>query len=325
MRGAGLVRGLAALALAVPCLTAQDPTDPRALRDPRETSDPRPMVDPREVDASGRPLDDPREPASGTDLITELLEVGDHGGIREAMRADPWNLLPYLDGYREEWLGMVESGQAATEAGRARLQESEATGRLLARLADEALDDTRFTAYVERAYAWTEDERAAFRRAQADYESGVALIDEALSLDEALRALGPFERSLATARELGDTWGRTMALAALARLQAVAGYTGEARAALEEALEFGYRIRDLDSVWDALETRLQLAVEEGDRTVAESALADQYLLAREVGDPAVAQTVLEQLEDLIGMFDDGTIPSGRLGLPPPTLGEAGPP
>lgn len=313
-------RGMAAAAAWLACSAlalGQDGGDPREVGDPRDASDPRPASDPREADEAGRPLDDPREPATGTDLIAELLAAKDHEGVRLAMRDDPWSLLPYIDGYCAEWLDAHASGQAETEAGRAKLTLSEETGRLLARLADETLRDTGFVAYVEQVYAWNEDQQAAFHEAQDHFDAGMQALEVAASADEALRAMGSIERSLRTARDLGDTWGRTMALAALAQAQFAVGYVPQARASVDEALEFGYPIRDLDSVWSALETRVEIAIADGDRVVAESALADQYLLAREIGDEEVAETVLDQLEELIGLFEDGTFPTSRVGVPPP--------
>jgi hypothetical protein len=289
---------LALLALlALPALTgsarAQVPEgDPRDVEDPRLVTDPRAGGDPREVVA------DPLEGEPGPKLYDSLYDSGQEARLAGLFRENAWDLLDYIDGHCEAWLGMVERGDAETEAGRARIAEVQARGRKLARVADTAIGTSRFSRYVETFYAWDDEEQRLLREGQALYRQGIQLIRSATSAQAAQAAMTPLHQALSRARRIDDAWGQAMALAAIGNLQADAGMLNEARATLANAVRIGREIRALDSVWEALSRRYEIAMWTQDYDQAEEVLKEQHVIAQDVGDDEVEDRVWQQLVNL---------------------------
>jgi plasmid maintenance system antidote protein VapI len=269
-----------------------DEVDPRLTEDPRETRDPRMESDPREVAID--PLEAPPGPMLYDALYDAELEVR----LATVFRENAWSLLSYIDGYCEAWLAMVERGDLETESGRARVEEVKAKGRRLALMADTAIGTSRFGLYVETFYAWNDGQQQLLREGQALYRDAIQQMRSAPSVQAAQTALTPLHQALSRARQISDTWGQAMALAAIGNLQASGGMLPEAHATLGEALRLGREIRDLDSVWDALSLRYELAMATRDYDRAAEALLEQHVIAQDVGDEAVVARVMQQLVNL---------------------------
>ena len=297
-------------------------TDPRDVKDPRNIGDPRDTSDPRTTK-------DPYETLEGRDLYDALYAAGEIGRLKAALHDDGWQVLPYIDSHCEGWLSMVERGAADNEEGRKAMADMQAKGRKLADLADAALGDTRFTTYVSAFYGWTPEQQKQFREGQALYHDGEKLLSTATSPVEAKRALTPLQQSYERARPLGDTWGQSMAMALIARIQADNDMDAESRATAREAERLGREIRDLGSVWTALSVTFESAVGTREYEPARDSLQSQYLIARALNDEETADKVMRQLIDLNISFNMPTKPMpgdeiGRPGQPEPA-GQAGPP
>jgi hypothetical protein len=297
-------------------------TDPRDVKDPRDVGDPRDSSDPRTVK-------DPYETLEGKDLYEALYAAGEFGRLKSALHDDGWQVLPYIDSHCEGWLAMLERGAGDSEQGRKELADMQAKGRRLADLADAALGDTRFTVYVSNFYGWTPEQQKSFREGQSLYHDGEKLLSTATSPDEAKRALTPLQQSYERARPLGDTWGQSMALALMSRVQADNGMEKESRETAREAERVGREIRDLGSVWTALSVTFESAVGTREYEPARDSLQNQYLIAKALNDDETADKVLRQLVDLNISFNMPMAPMpgedvGKPGVPAPA-GEAGEP
>ncbi len=289
---AARVLPLLLLALCPAALAQSGGADPRDAEDPRLGQDPRTISDPRDVKT------DPLQDEPGPRLYDALYDAGLEDRLGELFRQNAWDLLGYIDGYCEAWLAMVERGDHRTEAGRARIAEVQAKGRRLAEVADTVLGTSRFALYVETFYGWNEDQQRQLREGQALYRQAIETIRAAPTADVAQSALTPLNQSLSRARQLGDAWGQAMVLTAIGKLQAGAGLLPEAEATLKEATRIGRGIRDLDSVWDALSLRYELAMRQADYDLAEEVLTEQHLISQDVGDETVTQRVWQQLVNL---------------------------
>jgi hypothetical protein len=72
----------------------------------------------------------------------------------------------------------------------------------------------------------------------------------------------------------------------------------EARATLANAVRIGREIRALDSVWEALSRRYEIAMWTQDYDQAEEVLKEQHVIAQDVGDDEVEDRVWQQLVNL---------------------------
>ncbi|MHC5210166.1 MAG: hypothetical protein ACYTG2_05550 [Planctomycetota bacterium] len=271
-------------------LAAQvDENDPRYVEDPRTANDPRTSSDPRDVQLD--PLDSPPGPR----LYDALYDAGQEAQLAVVFRENAWSLLEYIDGYCEAWLAMVERGDLETETGRERVEELQARGRRIALMADAAIGTSRFGLYVETFYSWDDEQQKLLREGQALYRQAIEQIRSAPSVEVAQAALTPLNQALGRARQIGDTWGQAVALAAIGDLQAASDLLPEAQATLGEALRIGREIRDLDSVWDALSRRYEVAMRTRDYDGAAEALQEQHVIAQDVGDEDVVGRVMQQL------------------------------
>lgn len=286
-------RALVALLLLVPLAAAQQQgSDPRDVKDPRDVPDPREAVDPR-----GLPQQPPQE-LQGRELYESLWATGDELRLGQAFRRDGWRILPYIDSHCEGWLALVEQGADQKEQGRRAMAELQAKGRKLAAIADQVLGDTRFTTYVHAFYGWDKAQQAAFREGQRLFAEGARLASEAETREQFDAALTPLRQSLEHSRPLSDTWGQSMALALIGRIEHETGRRPEARTSLEQARRLGREIRDLDSVFDSLGRLYEVALLLKDKPAAQAALQEQYLIAMDLGDEDLAQRVNRQLLEL---------------------------
>ncbi len=283
--------------------SAQQPpaegADPRSGEDPRTGTDPRSGADPREA------VTDPYAALKGPELYDALFAAGDDTRLGAALRTDQWSILGYIDGHCERWLALVERGQAEQEAGRLKMAAEPAKGRKLAQLADLALGDSRYTAYVEAFFVWTPEQQKEFRAGQASYREGMTRLQAVATPQEALVAIGPVRNSLEIARKLGDTWGQTMSLSIIGRVEADTGQEATARATMALAVKLGREIRDADAVWEGFSVTYESAVRSRQWPVAKEALRGQYLMAEDMRDEQTAQKILQQLLELEQLSQKG--------------------
>ncbi len=270
----------------------QTGSDPRDVQDPRDVPDPRDAHDPR-----GQPQTH-FEDLEGRELYEALWKAGDTLRLAQAFEQDGWQILPYIDSHCEGWMALLEQSADQTPDGQRRLAEMQAKGRKLAAVADQALGDTRFAVYVDNFYGWDPEQRRQFREGQKLFGQGAQLASEAETPQQLLNALTPLQQSLERSRPLGDTWGQSMALALIGRIQRENVLKPEARATLAEALRLGREIRDLSSVWDALALLYEMAMLELDHDVAKEALQEQYLIALDMGDDKTGEMITRQLVSL---------------------------
>lgn len=291
-----LVLALAAVAEA----QHKETPDPRNVPDPRESQDPRKTPDPR-----GEPLPpggDQFSALEGKELYDALYAQGEETRLALAFKEDGWNILGYIDMHCEGWLALLEQGQDQTDAGKKKILEIQTKGRALAGIADRALGDTRFSAYVQNFYGWDADQRKAFREGQALFKQAETVLAAASSPQEALQAVTPLRQSIERSRPLGDTWGQSMALSALGRVQAENNQLTEAGATMNDAVRLGREIRDLDSVWTGLGVKYQTNARQNRYEDAKSALQEQYLIALDLKDEAIQKKVQHQLVELEQIF-----------------------
>jgi hypothetical protein len=286
------------LALAAVSAAQQEPLspDPRDVPDPRETKDPRKVEDPR-----GKPLPpggDQYSALQGKELYDALYAEGQETRLVAAFKEDGWNILGYIDSHCENWLALIEKGQDQNEAGKQKLLALQTKGRDLAGIADRALGDTRFSAYVQNFYGWNAEQRKAFREGQALYKEADTILAAAQSPQAALQAVTKLRQSIERSRPLGDTWGQSMALSVLGRIQLDNEQLAEATATMNDAVRLGREIRDLDSVWSGLGVKYQANARQGRFEDAKSALQEQYLIAMDLQDEATQKKVQHQLVEL---------------------------
>ena len=280
----------------------RDAADPRVSPDPRDTTDPRDeelLIDPRDVP-------DPREEAirekereladalSGADLFDSLYDAGSQFQLVGALRQEAWSVLPYLDELCNQWLQMIEAGLDSPQS----LEDMDALetkAREIAELTDKTLGDSRFEVFVDNYFGWSPEEQAEFRESQDSYQRALAILKKARNPREAQEALAYLERSEASARALGDTWGVAMSMSTIAQVEAANRFFPEARESGRASVRIGRQVRDLDSVWSGLGVVYSTSLALNDRPAAESALTSQHQVAQELGDQPVASSLIEQL------------------------------
>ena len=275
----------------------RDVPDPRTVKDPRPTTDPRTATDPRDTGATATGTGGGAQ-VQGDLLWDSLYASGDEARLATAFKQSGWSILHYVDKHCEGWMSLLEHDAEKSAEGKQKLADMQTKGRKLAAIADRALGDTRFSAYVENFYGWNADQRKSFREGQALYKQGEQIMSEAATPEEQLRALTPLRQSLEHSRPLNDTWGQSMALAAIGRVQELNGQTTEANATMDEARRLGREIRDLSSVWDALAVQYEIAAGDLQYQPAKDALQEQYLIAMDLGDEKTQQLVTRQMVEL---------------------------
>jgi hypothetical protein len=267
-------------------------SDPRNVPDPRDVPDPRTAADPRGT------VQDPFAQLEGPALYDKLYDAGEDARLVQVLKEDGWNILGYIDSHCEGWLALLESGADKTAEGKAKMAEMQAKGRKLAALADRGLVDSRFSAYVDNFYSWDEAQRKSFREGQELYRQGSQLFTEATTPQAAQLALTPLLQSLERSRPLSDTWGQSMALALMGKVQKVSGMDDAATATMVQARELGHQIRDLSSVWDALGVQYEVAYDARRYQPAREALQQQYLISVDLKDEKVRARITTQLVTL---------------------------
>jgi hypothetical protein len=283
---------LALLLLAVAAGAQTKESDPRHGKDPQDIPDPREVTDPREA------AKDPYAELEGVELYDALYKGGEVGRLKQQFTEDGWEILGYIDSHCENWLALHERKATDSEEGKQAAAELQAKGRKLAEIADDALQTTRLSTYVNTFYGWTPEQQGKFREGQKLYREGSTLCRDAATVEETLAALTPLQQSLARARELGDTWGQSMTLALLGRVQAENGLFAEAAITMKDAVRIGREIRDYDSVWTGLAVLYETAMAQKLYEPAHEALSDQYLIAQEVRDTKTADAIMRQLVEL---------------------------
>ena len=290
--------GLAALALfalAAPAAGQSDETDPRYAKDPRVAeTDPRERADPRQADVDAQ-ASRRNEQLTGAALYDDLFERGEFGDLGRAINDRPWELLPYLDGLCEEWLGLESPpGNSAPPTAERAAALRDKIERVAA-LADRGIGDTAFVAWTARVLAWNAAQVEAYREAQALYVEALALFGNAETVEATKAALTPLQRALDRLRPLGTTWETTMSLTLIGRIQMANHELAAARSTMADALKQGRSLRDLDAVWNGLSVMYDSALADGNFDVAIELLKDQYRISLETGDEATAQQVVSRL------------------------------
>ena len=276
-----------------------DPTDPRSAPDPRTIPDPRDASDPRET-ATTDPLLGP----PGPELYDALYSTGQDARLKQALGENGWDLLAYIHTQCGAWLAQRDNGDPDSPGKRETLAKLEEKGRKLARMADTSLLDSRFLAYVETVFGWSEEQRQQHRETQELLREGTALMTSARAPNETVAALTPLHKALDRSRQLRDGRTETETLVAIGKVQAALRDEAAARATMQDAVRIGRELRDLDGVWSALSVLYESAVRTRQWDQAEEALQEQYLIAQDVADQATLQRVLRQLIDLEKFRDD---------------------
>ena len=276
-----------------------DTTDPRTATDPRDIPDPRDATDPRQPAAP-----DPMLGPPGPELYDALYATGQDARLKQALGENGWDLLAYIHTQCESWLAQRDTGDPASSGKQQQLAQLEEKARKLARMADTALLDSRFQAYVETVLGWSEEQRQKHRESQELLRQGAALMASARDPTETMAALTPLHQALERARQLRDARTETESLVAIGKVLAAQRDETAARATMQDAVRVGRELRDLDGVWDALSVLYESAVRTRQWDQAEAALQEQYLIAQDVADEATLQRVLKQLIDLENFRDD---------------------
>jgi hypothetical protein len=147
--------------------------------------------------------------------LEKMLADGDTGMIIAVFKRHPGRTLPFIDGYLEGGLAMIEKADpAANDAAAAQAAASFRTGIQFAKLADEAFQDTSFSDYANAFASWSPSEQKVFRQGQRLFREGMKAAKDDPAAPQ--KALTLFRESLKLADSLGDTWGRAMAQAAIA-------------------------------------------------------------------------------------------------------------
>ena len=232
-----------------------DTTDPRSAPDPRNVPDPRDASDPREPAAP-----DPMLGPPGPTLYDALYSTGQDARLKQALGENGWDLLAYIHKPCEAWLAQRDHGDTASAGNQVKLAALEEKGRKLARLADTSLLDSRFQAYVETVFGWSEEQRRLHRESQELLRQGTALMASARDPTESVAALTPLQQALDRSRQLHDGRTQTETLVAIGNVQAALRDEAAARATMQDAVRVGRELRDLDGVWSALSVLYESAV-----------------------------------------------------------------
>ena len=188
----------------------------------------------------------PAEDAMTADRLERLVRI-DRRLVGETFRRHQGQVLPFVDGYLEGGLKIVEEGGDA-EAVRA----SYRLGLEFASIASDTFGDEIYVRYAASFASWSPIEQQRFRAGQAAYRRGRGLEKDG-DLDGALAA---FTEGRDLAAPLGDAWGEAMCVAGIARVEVARDQGITARAAASRAVELYTRLRLHGS---EIEARLVLA------------------------------------------------------------------
>jgi hypothetical protein len=158
--------------------------------------------------------------------LLSMLLSGDDGMIVATFRRYPGRTLPFVDGFLEGGLAMIEK---KGDAGELDAQQSYRTGIKFAKLADQAFGGTDFSDYANAFASWSREEQRDFREGQKLFREGMKLAKE-----DRAKAIATLERSLRITERLDDTWGQVMAQGGLARLH-IEGESDEAAVRAESS------------------------------------------------------------------------------------------
>ncbi|MFT7463975.1 MAG: hypothetical protein ACI9EF_002323 [Pseudohongiellaceae bacterium] len=272
--------------------------DPRAEGDPRDQgTEPLEENDPRDADVIARDAEH-IETFSVHKSFDALYEKGDRQALATAFGESSWELLEYINKMCEQWHQLVEQG-ALDDPERLAVADTLRMRCIdVSQLGDQVTGETTFFSYTDRQFHWDTEERLAFRESQEQLAQAQSLMDQATDRSSFSRALTPLERSLQTARSLGDTWGKTQALALMAEIYDANDDPDGAASIMLEGLRLGRQIHDLDTVWLALSVRYSAAVTNSLWNEAQAALEDQYTLSVELNDEQTSVQVIQRLVDL---------------------------
>ncbi|MDZ4754275.1 MAG: hypothetical protein SGJ11_07235 [Phycisphaerae bacterium] len=137
-----------------------------------------------------------------TRLQTMLVD-GDTSMVAATFRRRPGQTLPFIDGYLEGGLKMIEKGG---DGAKPEALNSYRTAIKFAKVADEAFSTTVFSRYATAFASWSPSEQKSFREGQRLFRAGMKA-----AKDDPKAGLAMLRESLALAAPLGDLWGEAMA------------------------------------------------------------------------------------------------------------------
>lgn len=273
--------------------------DPRSTAtDPRQAADPRKGADPRAADVKAQNAAR-ADRLTGPALFDDLFERSEFASLAQAISAQPWQLLAYLDDLCEQWLALVESSALATPAGVERAQDLRAQIERFSQMGDQVLGDTTFSSWTTGVLTWTPEQIDSYRRGQQLYTEALTLFATAGRADETLRALTPLRQAQDLLTPLGLTWEASMTSTLIGRVQMANRELSAAEQTMSDALRLGRAIRDLDAVWNGLSIHYEAAINAAQYDRAQDLLKEQYRIALETGDQASAQDVVARMTKLL--------------------------
>ncbi|MCA9285557.1 MAG: hypothetical protein KDA22_10095, partial [Phycisphaerales bacterium] len=169
--------------------------------------------------------------AMTAERLERMLAAGDKSMVVQTFRRHPTEVLPFIDGYLEGGLAMIEQGKDADEA-----MASFRRGIAFAELADTAFSEAIFVEYSAGFASWSPTEQRLFREGQKAYRDGRQATDPAV-------AVPLLQRSYDLAEQLGDSWGMAMASERLAAGLAALGRSEEAGKVVAKAIELNSRLQ----------------------------------------------------------------------------------
>ncbi|MCA9290491.1 MAG: hypothetical protein KDA25_05150 [Phycisphaerales bacterium] len=235
--------------------------------------------------------------------LERMLEAGDEHMIAETFRRYPDMVLPYIDGYFEGGLKMIED-QASGATPEVTPAQAEAaaltsyrTGIRFAEIADRVFNESIFIEYAGAFASWSPTERGLFRQGQAEVQAGRR------AMQTPREALAHFETALRLSSQLQDHWGIGMAQDGIARAQMALGEFDAAHRASLEADTTNARLRlrrsEIRALLVCAEARRKLALPD----MGVSHLRKAWNLTTTHDDDDFRRTVLQAL--LAGLDQSG--------------------
>jgi hypothetical protein len=232
-----------------------------------------------------------------TRLLAMLID-GDHGMIVATFRRHPGRTLPFVDGFLEGGLAIIEK---RGDAGAHEAKESFRTGIAFAKLADQAFGGSDFADYANAFASWSREEQRSFREGQRLFREGMKL-----AKDDRAKAIATLEQSLRITERLDDTWGQVMAQGGLAGLH-IEGESEESAARAESsaraAATLARKVRLDEDRIVALRQLAQAIKRLGQKAEAQATpLQEAWTLIRK--DPSISAELRDGVgADLIAVFE----------------------
>lgn len=227
------------------------------------------------------------------ELFEEQLSQSD---VETLFRSRPYEVIYLVDGYLEAWLARQESGVPGDDPEVQRLMNLALKSALSA---DAVFERDTFTRYANAWKGWSADQRAQFRKGQAEYGAG----RDAQRQKKYAEAREHYEKSLQLAGSLGDTWGEAQAQQALGDLTVGEGKFEEAAACHEAGRDHFMSIMH-PSLLRSLNALGHIREQQGKLKAARENLEAMLLVAERSGRDVDATAVYESLARICRSQDD---------------------